>query len=209
MTQAQSPAAEAALLYLVRHGESTWNAEGRCQGQSATAGGLSPAGHTQAKATAQELVKKLASDQQSRAESIVVSDLLRARQTAEIIAAELRLPVRVDAELREQCLGDLQGRRYRDTWGEGTVQDAIDELWRDPFRRPPGGESVADMYERVQRALLRLATEHTGRLLVVVTHGGVVRTASADGPPRPGIAMPHTTVDNASITSWSTPCPVS
>jgi 2,3-bisphosphoglycerate-dependent phosphoglycerate mutase len=205
MTQAR----EAALLYLVRHGESTWNAEGRCQGQSPTAGGLSPTGRTQAKATAQELVKKLASDRQTRAESIVASDLLRARQTAEIIAAELGLPVRIDTELREQSLGDLQGHLYRDEWaGKGTVQDAIDELWRNPFHRPPGGESIAEMYERVQRALLRLATEHAGQLLVVVTHGGVVRTANAGDPPMRGVAMPHTTVDNASITSWRAPCPV-
>jgi 2,3-bisphosphoglycerate-dependent phosphoglycerate mutase len=201
-------AREAALLYLVRHGESTWNAEGRCQGQLPTAGGLSPRGRTQASVTAQELVKKLTTAQQPVAKSIVVSDLLRARQTAEIIAAELGLPLRVDAELREQNLGDLQGHLYRDEWHESTVQDAIDALWRDPVRLPPGGESIAQMYDRVQRALLRLATEHAGQLLVVVTHGGVVRTANAGDPPTQGVAIPHTTVDNASITSWRAPCPV-
>jgi probable phosphoglycerate mutase len=205
MTQAR----EAAQLYLVRHGQSTWNTAGRCQGQLSTAGGLSSTGRAQAKATAQELVEKLAATRHTLAESIVASDLLRARQTAEIIAAELGLPIRIDTELREHFLGDLQGRLFRDEWNEGTVQDAIDELWRDPFRRPPGGESIAEMYHRVQRALLRLSTEHAGQLLVVVTHGGVVRTARAGDPPTPGVAVLRTAVDNASITSWRAPCPVS
>ena len=189
-------------ILLVRHGQSTWNAEGRCQGQSVTAGGLSALGEAQALATAEELAKKLATAELPVAEAILASDLLRARQTAEIIANVLDLPIRLDAGLREQSLGELEGRLYTEQFGELTVQGTIDELWRDPFRRPPGGESVADLYERVQATLTRLGKATPGRLLVVATHGGVVRTART-APPRPGTPIPNTTVDNASITPWS------
>jgi probable phosphoglycerate mutase len=190
-------------ILLVRHGQSTWNAEGRCQGQSAAAGGLSPEGEAQALATAEELAKSLA----PRADAILASDLLRARQTAQIIADVLGLPVRLDPGLREQSLGELEGKLYNEEFGDRTVQGTIDELWRDPFRRPPGGESVADLYHRVQTTLTRLAKLNPGRTLVVATHGGVVRTATA-AEPQPGTPLPHTTVDNASITPWSPSCPV-
>ena len=194
-------------LLLVRHGQSTWNAAGRCQGQSSAAGGLSPEGEAQARATAEELAKKLVSDREILADTIVASDLSRALQTAQIIADVLGLPIRLDAGLREQCLGELEGKLYIEQFGASTVQGTIDELWRDPFRRPPGGEGVADMYDRVQTTLTRLAEEYPGRILVVATHGGVVRTATA-AQPQPGTPIPHTTVDNASITPWSASCPV-
>jgi probable phosphoglycerate mutase len=190
------------MLLLVRHGQSTWNAAGRCQGQSLDAGGLSADGEAQALATAEELAKKFAADPQPRADTILASDLLRARQTAQIIADVLGLPIQLDAGLREQSLGELEGQLYTEQFGELTVQGTIDELWRDPFRTPPGGESVSDMYYRVQATLIRLSKLSPGRTLVVATHGGVVRTATAPQP-RPGTPIPHATVDNASITPWS------
>ncbi|HEX4224067.1 MAG TPA: histidine phosphatase family protein, partial [Pseudonocardiaceae bacterium] len=110
-------------LFLVRHGQSTWNAEGRCQGQSSDAGGLSAQGRAQALATAEELAKKLATEREPRAEAILASDLLRARQTAQIIAEVLDLPVQLDAGLREQSLGQLEGQLYTARFGEGTVQE--------------------------------------------------------------------------------------
>jgi probable phosphoglycerate mutase len=190
------------MLLLVRHGQSTWNAEGRCQGQSLGAGGLTAAGEAQALATAEELAKKLAEGTEPLADAVLASDLLRARHTAEIIADVLGLPIRLDAGLREQSLGELEGRLYTEPFGDATVQGTIDELWRDPFRVPPGGESVADLYHRVQATLTRLSKQDAGRTLVVATHGGVVRTATA-ARPRPGTPLPHATVDNASITPWS------
>ncbi len=192
-------------ILLVRHGQSTWNAEGRCQGQSASAGGLSELGRAQALAAAEELAKNLATERLPVADAVLASDLLRARQTGEIIAGVLDLPVRLDSGLREQSVGELEGRLYAEQFGDGTVQQAIDGLWRDPFRRPLGGESIADMYGRVRTTLTRLATANPGRILVVATHGGVVRTALA-AEPQPGTPIPNTTVDNASITPWSASC---
>ncbi len=74
-------------------------------------------------------------------------------------------------------------------------------LWRRPFERPPGGESVADMYGRVHRALGRITASRPGAELIIVTHGGPVRVATAP-PPSPGRPMARTLVENASITRW-------
>ncbi len=75
----------------------------------------------------------------------------------------------------------------------------MDALWRDPYLRPPGGESVAEMYLRVHRALGRLAVSRPAA--IVVTHGGPIRVATATYLPAPGQAMPRVEVGNASITT--------
>ncbi len=188
---------EASVLHLVRHGESTWNLAGRIQGQSAQAGGLTSAGRAQAHRTAE-----LLADRSTRPVAIIASDLVRARETAEIIAERLGLPLEFDDQLREQQLGELEGQRLDSPFGgDPTAQDSVDRLWREPFRRPAGGESIADMYGRVHRALGRHAAERPGVEIVLVTHGGPVRMASAAEPATPGVAVPRVGVDNASVTS--------
>lgn len=155
-----------AALHLVRHGQSMWNVAGRVQGQSPRAGSLTALGRVQAAAVGRELTGT----------AIVSSDLPRARETANIIGGMLGLPVLVDAGLREQRLGALEGRRFAD------VEPVIDGLWAHPLRLPPGGgESIADLHLRVRRTLSRLATRYAGREVVVVTHGGVLRVATAGG----------------------------
>ena len=186
-----------ALLHLVRHGESTWNLAGRIQGQSPEAGGLTSAGRAQARLTAD-----LLADRSTRPAAIVASDLIRARETAEIIAARLSLPLEFDPELREQQLGVLEGQRLDSPFADDpTAQHTVDRLWREPFRRPDGGESIADMYDRVHRAFRRHAESRPGVEIVLVTHGGPVRMASAPQPPALGIPVPRGGVDNASVTS--------
>ena len=171
-------------LFLVRHGESEWNLAGRVQGQSVEAGGLTSLGRTQAGRAADELAG-------CGAVSVVSSDLVRARETAEIIARQLGLSVSFDHELREQDFGVHQGRMVADgSW--------FDQLWVDPFRRPVGGETVAELYARVHRALRR----YTGSPAIVVAHGGVVRAAMAAEPPRPGRSMDRGPVGNGAVFVW-------
>ena len=197
-------------LWLVRHGQSTWNAAGRIQGQSPRAGSLTPAGRDQAELAARQLAG-LAPD----ATVIVASDLARTAETAAIIAGWLGLPLEFDPGLREQDLGTLEGTASVTSDGpaDGTADgpidgpadgtgDVIDQFWRDPYRRPPGGESVAAMYDRVHRTLRRLATGRPGAELIVVTHGGPVRVATAASLPPPGTPLLRTAVGNASITPW-------
>src|SRR5947209_18121963 len=92
-------------LLLVRHGQSTWNADGHCQGQSASAGGLTEQGRAQALATAEELAKNLATERLPVADAITASDLLRARQTAGIIACVLGVRVRCDGGRLVESVG--------------------------------------------------------------------------------------------------------
>jgi probable phosphoglycerate mutase len=191
-----APAPAPAPLWLVRHGQSTWNVAARIQGQSPAAGGLTSGGRDEAARTARQLAR-----QAHGAGSIVASDLPRAAETAGIIANVLGWPVAFDQELREQRLGALEGQQLAAPLASGpaTGQDAVDALWRDPYRRPPGGESVAEMYLRIHRALGRLAVSRSAT--VVVTHGGPIRVATATYLPAPGRAMPRAEVANASITT--------
>ena len=171
-------------LFLVRHGESEWNLAGRVQGQAVEAGGLTQFGRTQAERAASSLAG-------CGALSVVSSDLTRARETAEIIAGRLRLSVSFDAELREQDFGVYQGKTVADgSW--------FDQLWVDPFRRPVGGETVAELYARVHRALRRYAESPA----IIVAHGGVVRAAMAPQPPAPGRSMDRGAVGNGSVHVW-------
>jgi probable phosphoglycerate mutase len=154
-------------LLLVRHGQSLWNAEGRWQGWLDVP--LTADGEAQAQARGEALV----------AAGIVVptiftSDLLRARRTAEIIAAVTGAALVVDERLRERNGGDWQGHTAAE----------IDERWpgaRDQWRRgelhaPPGGESDDEVLARFDAALadVMAATDDEHDALIV-THGGVLR----------------------------------
>jgi probable phosphoglycerate mutase len=198
-----SEPAPAARLWLVRHGQSEWNLARRIQGQSCLAGSLTPAGREQAAHAAAQL-----SDQAAAA--IVASDLARTAETAAIIAGRLGLPLEFDSGLREQDLGMLEGTssvtadRPADAPGEAAF-DVINQFYDEPYTLPPGGESVADMYDRVHRTLRRLAAARPGAELIVVTHGGPVRVAMAASLPPPGTPLPRNPIGNASITRWPNP----
>src|SRR5690349_5142837 len=98
------PAAPVQLL-VVRHGETTWNREGRIQGHRDSP--LTGRGLAQARATAARLAGE-------RAGALYSSDLGRAQQTAREVAAATALPVRLDDGLRERAFGILEGL----TWEE-------------------------------------------------------------------------------------------
>jgi probable phosphoglycerate mutase len=183
-----------ARLWLVRHGQSRWNVAGRIQGQSYRAGSLTPTGRAQAEQTAGQL----AGDAPD-AVVVVASDLARAAETAAIIAGRLGLPLEFDRGLREQNLGVLEGTSSVEPDGQ---TDVLDQLWDEPYRLAPGGESVAAMYDRVHRTLRRLAADRPGAELIVVTHGGPVRVATVASLPPPGMPLHRPAVGNASITPW-------
>lgn len=180
------------VLLLVRHGESEWNVAGRVQGQSPDAGALTARGVDQAARTAAALARRGAA-------AIFSSDLPRARQTADVIAANLGLPVRVDPRLREQNLGRLEGLRLADPIGDGLVRDMIDRLWREPWQRPDGGESVSDVYVRIRGTLDEYAKQD--RVLILVAHGGPVRVAVTRADPRLREPVPRVPVGNATVTT--------
>lgn len=152
----------APVAYVVRHGQSTWNARGVLQGQRPDVP-LTALGRSQAGAAARSLAG-------SGATAVLTSDLLRAVRTAEPIARALRAPLEARTGLREQCVGIYQGRRSRDVWAETDPA-----AWGRADWRPEGGESIADVAERLQPVLdeLRAASGP----VVVVTHGDTARIA--------------------------------
>ncbi len=146
-------------ILLVRHGQSVWNADGRWQGQADPP--LSDIGVDQAAAAAD-------SDAVDGVRALYSSDLERARHTAQLLGVRLGLAPVVDERLRERHAGDWQGR----------TRVEIDEGWPgylESGRRPTGYEPDDSVLARVLDALGTIATAHEGDVLVV-THGGVVRT---------------------------------
>ena len=140
-------------LLLVRHGETDWNAAGRLQGH--TDRPLNEYGRRQAK----ELAARLAGE---GADAIYASDLVRARETAEILGERLGLPVVVDADLREKNWG---------TWEGLTGDERVHVEYV--------GESTEEHRDRVMGAIRRIAERHPDQRVVVVTHGGSLRRIQA------------------------------
>jgi broad specificity phosphatase PhoE len=151
-------------LILVRHGLSEWNASGRVQGQADPP--LSPEGREEARRLG-PLVAAQAP------EAVVSSDLVRARETAELL--ELG-PVETDPRWRESVMGDWTGLAARELMADPSGAFA---RWREGRERPPGGESFDDMRERAGAAVRDLVARGLGCALVV-THGGPVRAAVAE-----------------------------
>jgi broad specificity phosphatase PhoE len=131
------------------------------------------------------------------ADVVLTSDLLRAIETAEIVAGVLAVPLVVDRRLRERALGAAEGR----------PASAIPRRWLGVRRgvvvdadcRPPGGESIRDLYQRVAAFLDELSGHPSTDGLVVVTHGGVIRVAMAYTAGRSVTKMPWPYLANAAV----------
>lgn len=156
---------ETTRICLVRHGETTWNAEKRIQGQIDV--GLNGTGLSQAEAAARWLSGLSVA-------ALYTSDLLRTRQTAERIAVSLGLVPILRPEFRERRYGQFQGMTYDEARALYPADYLAFER-RDPdFVIPEGGESLQQLSARVSNGLQRVATDHPGETVVVVTHGGVL-----------------------------------
>jgi len=189
----------------IRHGETDWNRQQRFQGQIDVP--LNTTGHHQAARLAARLA-------QTPHDLLFSSDLVRARETAAPLAAAWRLPVLPLPGLREQGFGILEGldvptiqSEHADLWAAWLVHQADFVL--------PGGESLRSFHRRVLDTVTRLAVEHPGHRLAVVTHGGVLdmlwRTAHAlplDGRrdceiPNTGINELHWRDGRLAIERWA------
>ncbi len=153
-------------LLWVRHGESEGNRDRRFT--HSTAVPLTEAGREQARAAASAIRRRFAPA------LIIASPFARARQTAEIIAATLSLPLDLDEDIREQSMGRLAGLPYESAVAVPDFDAARRWAWR-----PPGGESLIDIQARVRRALDRFAQVHPSRDVVVVAHAGVMHAVWA------------------------------
>ncbi|PON43979.1 Histidine phosphatase [Parasponia andersonii] len=132
---------------------------------------LNDAGRQQAAAVADRLSKE------TKISVIYTSDLKRALETAEIIAASCGgVEVIRDPDLRERHLGDLQGVVFRDA--AKSCPEAY-EAFISPKKDqeiPGGGESRDLLFQRCTSSLQKIGRKHKGERVVVVTHGGVIRS---------------------------------
>jgi broad specificity phosphatase PhoE len=178
-------------IWLVRHGESTWNALGLVQGH-AQGPTLTEKGRKQSAEAANRL-------RAGGLEAIYSSDLERAQQTAAFIESALGLPVQCHDSLRERCFGVFEG-------GPLTSLDSVDSGIRgdrvvDASARPEGGESLDELYQRAGAFMDWLGDQgHVGDV-AVVTHGGTIRALRAYCNGLPMRELDWDAVPNGSV--WS------
>jgi probable phosphoglycerate mutase len=158
----------ATLVYLARHGESDWNVAGRWQGHADRP--LTARGRRQA----DELAMRLAG---VPLDAVYASDLRRAWETAEPVAAAHGLEVMRLRELREVDVGSWSGLTQREA--EERFPDGY-RRWRDQLGTGwDDGETYEEMGARVVGAVQRLARRHDGGTVLVVSHGGAIRAILA------------------------------
>jgi len=149
-----------ARLLLIRHGETVWNLERRCQGFSDIP--LSETGERQA----ESLARLLSSEKIS---GIYSSDLVRSKRTADIIAAPHRIMVKMDVRLRELNQGELEGLSLAE------MLAGHPELLKRWMQAPadvemPGGESLRSLQARAWRATEEIVRRHPEGTSIIVAH---------------------------------------
>jgi len=190
--QAEQP--EEYQIILLRHGESEGNAFGYYQGQADFP--LTSTGREQASA----LAERWASER-VRFDRIIASPLLRARATAEIIAARLEAPLELDPTWKEWANGRLEGM---------SMVEAREKYPRPAFINPymhigESGESITELYLRAGRAVQGLIDRSPGSYLVVA-HGGILNLAqgylgdhAASGLPGSALPLPQHSIRQAEL----------
>lgn len=153
-------------MIFVRHGESTGNETRRFYGHYD--GELTDRGREQARMTAEYL-------KDVRIDKAYASDLKRAFETGEIIAAPHGLSVIPDKGLREIDAGEWEGQKfttliekYSDDFGMW-VNDLVN-------CRPTGGESVRELATRIREAVWKIAEENDGKTVLIATHATPIRS---------------------------------
>lgn len=149
-------------LILVRHGESSGNRD-RIYALSPHDLPLTELGYRQAQQAAQRIAEMF------RPQLVVTSAYKRASETARIIAGALGQPLQFEPDLHEREFGTHRGRSYDSFLTEPDYDPRRPWAWK-----PQGGESYEEVQARVGPILDRLAAAHSGKDVVVVSHGGVM-----------------------------------
>jgi len=150
-------------LWLVRHGQTDWNLVGKWQGQSPDAPPLNDVGRAQVLALRDQL-------KDVQFSTLYSSDLLRARQTAELIADSLCLPINFDSRLREMNLGDWEGM-CSDEIQAAYPRELLERAHHPTTARAPGGESPSQVANRVIATVNEIALRHHRKKILIVAHG--------------------------------------
>ncbi len=151
-------------LYLIRHGQSAGNAEGRFGGHGPTP--LSDLGRKQAEKTAEVLAKEGIT-------AIYSSDLIRAVQTAEPLAKSLGLPIHQSAAFRERHVGVLQGLTF-DESKQRYPDDYYALINRNVNHVITDGESYRHLLRRITGELRNILRNHNRERIAIFSHTGAI-----------------------------------
>jgi broad specificity phosphatase PhoE len=147
-------------IYIARHGETTWNVEGRIQGRSDP--DLSPEGHAQSQALLEQLKGRPIS-------AIYTSTLKRSFLTAQPIADHFGLAIQRQPELNEIAFGILEGKQILDSDGE--VKSEWERFKENRFTyHIPGGENYTDVINRIRPFVEKILQNHKGEEILIVGH---------------------------------------
>jgi broad specificity phosphatase PhoE len=147
-------------IYIARHGETAWNAEGRIQGRSDP--DLSPKGVAQSQALLEQLKGRPLS-------ALYTSTLQRSIRTAQPIATFLNLPIQKQPELDEMAFGIMEGVQV------SSFNEDLREEW-ERFKenrftyRIPGAENFTDVANRLRPFKEKILREHTGQEILIIGH---------------------------------------
>lgn len=156
-------------LYIIRHGETDWNVQGRLQGQTDIE--LNENGIRLAKVTA-EAMKDIKIDM------AVTSPLIRARRTAEIILGDRNVPILEDDRIKELSFGSWEGLGcHKDNFEIPT--DHFTDFYLKPYEFIPGegGETIPELLERTRAFYQELisTSEYQDKSILIASHGCAVR----------------------------------
>jgi broad specificity phosphatase PhoE len=153
-------------IYLVRHGRTEWNDQKLIQGH------IDIPLNSEGKTTAKELAKEL---RKIKFDKVYSSDLLRAKQTAEIIALEHKLEVETTKTLRERNFGPFQGGPRERLKEIDQVLETLTDEQRYSYVHNGAVESDESMMTRFLTFLRSIAVANSGKTVLVATHGGIIR----------------------------------
>ena len=150
------------VIYLTRHGQTMWNIEKRLQGRGNSP--LTEDGIERAKEL-RERVKDIKLD------VIYSSPIERALTTANIIKGDKNVEVVTDDGLREMCFGDYEGKITDEVMKENPNWDISLIMKGNTELAAPNGENLAEVRERVAKAMDSIIEENKGKTVLVVAHG--------------------------------------
>ena len=108
-------------------------------------------------------------------DAVITSPLIRCHAFAEKFAARNKIPLIVEDNFREIFFGEWEGQSSESVWEKDS--DALLAFWQDPVKHPAtGGEHIEDFHKRVMRSFLKLLTHHANQQLLLVAHGGTIRS---------------------------------
>lgn len=165
-------------LLLIRHGQTTFNKEGRFYGR--TDSPLTELGETQAAALSERLTNW-------QLDAAISSPLSRAYRTGEIALANHALSIETDELLVEMDHGRWEGVLFADA---RKLDPVAWDLWREgKLENPHGGETLPDVFKRAEIWLAKIQTQYqNGETIAVFAHGGLLQALTCvlmGTPPRP------------------------